>query len=184
MNLTSKAFNIALQAHKHQKRKGGNYPYAVHLLDVAKYVMYETDKEHVIAAAFLHDVLEDTDYANLHTDFNEEVTHLVLFCTEKGNSPDKSDQELKNSWKSRKQDSINKLNNASKEEALVFVADKVANLLSIKEDLLQKKDVFTLFRASKQDVKWYYTEVFTHAQRLLPNTRLVAVYEDLLRVFD
>ena len=185
MDLIQKALVVAYDLHKGTPRKGGDYPYFVHLLDVAKYVMYETQDESVVAAALLHDTIEDVGYTEeeLREEFNDKVAELVLFCTEKGNTPDKTDAELKASWKERKTRSIEKLGTASRDEVLVFVADKVSNLLSVKEDLLAGKDVFSLFRASKEDVEWYYREVYECAQERLPGTRLLAVHEDLMKVF-
>ena len=62
-----KAYNYALEKHGDQKRNSGE-PYIVHPLQVA-YVLAEMGlDEQTIAAALLHDVIEDTDATdeNLH----------------------------------------------------------------------------------------------------------------------
>ena len=187
MDLIQQALITAYDLHKEGMRKGGTYPYFVHILDVAKYVMYETKDPQVIAAALLHDSIEDTSYTKqqLKKDFPEKVVQLVLFCTEPENRPDKTKTQQQESWKRRKQHSISNLTNATREELLVFVSDKVANLLSIHEDILHKTDVFSLFNASKQEVQWYYKSVHEKAQKHLANTRLMSVYTHLLReVFE
>ena len=56
-----KAINTATTLHKDQKRKGGEYPYAVHLFSVAWILKDYTEDEDVIVASLLHDVLEVTE---------------------------------------------------------------------------------------------------------------------------
>lgn len=60
--LIRKAFEVALDAHKDQRRKSGE-PYIYHPLAVAQIVASEIGLGAVaISAALLHDVVEDTDY--------------------------------------------------------------------------------------------------------------------------
>ena len=60
--LIRKAFDLALDAHSDQRRKTGE-PYIFHPIAVAKIVAYEIGLgSESIAAALLHDVVEDTEY--------------------------------------------------------------------------------------------------------------------------
>ena len=60
--LIRKAFDIALDAHKDQRRKTGE-PYIYHPIEVAKIVANEIGLGATsIASALLHDVIEDSDY--------------------------------------------------------------------------------------------------------------------------
>src|SRR5690606_20261607 len=60
--LIRKAFHIALDAHKDQRRKTGE-PYIYHPIEVAKIVANEIGLGgNSIACALLHDVIEDSDY--------------------------------------------------------------------------------------------------------------------------
>lgn len=60
--LIRKAFNLAIEAHKDQRRKSGE-PYIYHPIAVAKIVADEIGLDApAIAAALLHDVVEDTQY--------------------------------------------------------------------------------------------------------------------------
>lgn len=60
--LIRSAFNLAVEAHSEQRRKTGE-PYIYHPIAVAKIVAYEIGLGAIsIAAALLHDVVEDTDY--------------------------------------------------------------------------------------------------------------------------
>lgn len=185
MDLVEKAFLKSYVLHKNQVRKMSGVPYFVHLLDAAKYVMYETNDENIISAAFLHDVLEDTSYSEseLLSDFGEDVFYLVKFCTEDGNNFDSSEEEQKASWKVRKTKSIAKLENASVDELLVFCADKVSNLLSMREDLINGVDIWSKFHGSRDDVFWYYSEIQKSLASKLESKRIFMIYEDLMNIF-
>ena len=71
-NLIANAASFAGFAHGYsrQLRKYTNDPYPIHLMEVADIVSSVTDDEEIIAAAWLHDVVEDT-----------EVTHKILLST-------------------------------------------------------------------------------------------------------
>lgn len=78
ITMIKKAYQIALDAHKDQKRKSGE-PYIIHPLCVAIILAdLEMDKE-TIAAGILHDVVEDTVMSldELKAEFGEEVALLV-----------------------------------------------------------------------------------------------------------
>lgn len=74
-----KAFDIAVEAHKEQRRKTGE-PYIYHPIAVAKIVAYEIGLDTTsIVAALLHDVVEDTDYTieDIERLFGENVARIV-----------------------------------------------------------------------------------------------------------
>ena len=79
--------NFATEKHKGQKRDDGN-DYIIHPIRVAKLVdefkgKYSTNRKVLLAAAFLHDTLEDTNtsYKELVDNFGEVVASLVLELT-------------------------------------------------------------------------------------------------------
>ena len=77
-SLIEKAYHMADDAHKDQKRKSGE-PYIIHPLCVAIILAeLEMDKETIIAG-LLHDVIEDTEYSKevIANEFSEEVAALV-----------------------------------------------------------------------------------------------------------
>jgi GTP pyrophosphokinase len=77
--LIRKAFDIAVDAHKEQRRKSGE-AYIFHPINVAKIVAYEIGLGATsIAAALLHDVVEDTPITveDLAKQLNPKVAHLV-----------------------------------------------------------------------------------------------------------
>ncbi len=72
------AYELAVKAHEGQLRKSGE-PYIIHPLSVA-YILAELELDiESIAAAILHDVVEDTDYTreDIERLFNKEVALLV-----------------------------------------------------------------------------------------------------------
>lgn len=77
------AFQLAYEAHSHQFRRSGE-PYILHPIAVATIAAEELwlDAAPVIAA-FLHDVVEDTDYTNddIRERFGDDVAFLVRVVT-------------------------------------------------------------------------------------------------------
>lgn len=83
--LTKKARDFAKRAHEGQKRKFSGEPYIKHPIAVAKIVATVEHDEFMIAAAFLHDVVEDTDVTieEIEMFFGSEVAELVDGLTNK-----------------------------------------------------------------------------------------------------
>ncbi|WP_442266724.1 RelA/SpoT family protein [Tenacibaculum sp. ZS6-P6] len=81
--LIRKAFEVAVEAHSSQRRKSGE-PYIFHPIAVAKIVAYEIGLGATsIAAALLHDVVEDTHYTveDMEQLFGETVARIVSGLT-------------------------------------------------------------------------------------------------------
>ena len=77
--LIRKAFDVAVDAHSQQRRKTGE-PYIFHPIAVAKIVAMEIGLGATsIAAALLHDVVEDTDYTldDMEQLFGETIARIV-----------------------------------------------------------------------------------------------------------
>jgi (p)ppGpp synthase/HD superfamily hydrolase len=181
-DIIQKALIVSYYIHKNQFRKKSKTPYFVHLLDVAKYLFYETDNKDIICAGLLHDSLEDTDYPRelLKKEFGERVYNLVEFMTEPENDKTKSKMDLMSTWRFRKEHSINKLDSASDDEALVFLADKLSNLLSMKEDIIDGVDLWSKFNAPKEEIKWYYTSIRDKLSERFKEKRIFKIFSDLV----
>jgi (p)ppGpp synthase/HD superfamily hydrolase len=78
------AQGFAMCAHRNQRRKHEDLPCIVHCERVARTVAEYTDDANVIAAAMIHDVLEDTDVTaeEMQRVFGDAITDLVLEVTD------------------------------------------------------------------------------------------------------
>src|SRR5690554_6006321 len=79
VEIITKAFNIAHEAHKGSRRRSGE-PYIMHPLAVARIVSREIGLGSTsISAALLHDVVEDTDYTveDIEVIFGERIAKIV-----------------------------------------------------------------------------------------------------------
>jgi (p)ppGpp synthase/HD superfamily hydrolase len=74
-----KAKQFAEKYHKTQFRRFSHEPYVVHPISVAERLMRLTKDNELIIAAFLHDVLEDTEatYELVKTEFGETIANIV-----------------------------------------------------------------------------------------------------------
>ena len=78
-SLLDRAILFAVQAHAGTQRRGTAVPYVVHPVEAVVSVATMTDDQEVLAAAALHDVVEDTDVTldELRAQFGERVACLV-----------------------------------------------------------------------------------------------------------
>ena len=126
LQLVLRAVEFAAHKHKDQRRKGVSAsPYINHPIALAKILVEEggISDANVIAAALLHDTLEDTQTTKqeLVGEFGELIANVVDEVTDtKG--VDKA---------TRKRLQISKASHSSREAKLVKLADKIANLRDI-----------------------------------------------------
>lgn len=82
--LVERAARFAILAHSGQKRKYTGEPYLVHLEEVADLVDRAGVRDEVVAAAWLHDVLEDTtvDVLELTREFGLDIASMVSMLTD------------------------------------------------------------------------------------------------------
>ncbi len=93
LDFVQRAFDFANEAHKDVRRRSGE-PYMLHPIDVAKIVVSDIGLGHKsIAAALLHDVVEDTDYTleDIRSRFGDKVASLVDGLTKIKNLLDNRD---------------------------------------------------------------------------------------------
>lgn len=83
LTLIKKAYDFAKMAHAPQKRRSGE-PYIIHPVEVAQICAIELMLDvNTIVTAFLHDVVEDTEYTleDIKREFGEDVAFLVNALT-------------------------------------------------------------------------------------------------------
>lgn len=153
--LVARAFAFALKAHGTQVRKGTPVPYISHPLAVAALVMEHLGSDNEIAAAFLHDVVEDTRVTlpEIEAEFGPKVAAIVAGCTDGA----KDAEGNKEPWRTRKERYLAHLTIAEPGTLLVSAADKLHNARAIVGDArLHGPEFWTRFRATPEDILWYY----------------------------
>lgn len=156
--LVERALRVAAAAHAGQPRKGSGVPYVSHVAGVALILERAGwSDEHVLAAAILHDVVEDTGVTldSLSAEFPAAVVRLVAALSET-----KTDTTGgKRPWEQRKRDHIEQLRNAPVEACAIALADKLHNLETMLLDLEAGTIRFEDFNATPDQLLWYYEEI-------------------------
>jgi len=127
--LLMKALSFAANKHRSQFRKGSEpIPYINHPIAVADLIV-RTGKIHdeaTLAAALLHDTVEDTDTTldDLEAEFGPEISKLVAELTD--------DKKLPKEERKRLQ--IEHAPSLSRRARIVKLADKICNLRDVVQD--------------------------------------------------
>lgn len=149
--MIQKAARFAAKAHAGAMRKGCAIPYIYHPMEVALIVAQITGDEDVIAAAYLHDVLEDTAVTagEIEAVFGSRVLGLVRAETE-----DKS-----RTWRERKSTTIQHLQGASREVKILTLGDKLSNMRSTARDYMVEGDaIWQRFHETRKECHRWYLE--------------------------
>jgi len=159
MNLIEKAIEFANRAHSGQVRKYSNLPYILHPLEVMNRVAHETDSPVVIAAAALHDIIEDCGEfeGEFYLNFPVEVRDIVIELTN-------ASYESKLPREERKCIDRKKLCGASREAKFIKIIDRYCNV----RDFLDDRD-----KVSEKFIKIYLGET-----TLLLNECLTGVHTE------
>ena len=149
--LFDRAVRLAIEAHGGTERRGKGFPYVLHPLEAATIVATATNDPEMLAAAVLHDVVEDTDISidQLRQLFGDRVARLVHTETApKGLS-----------WRAKREHQVARLAAADRDSQLVALGDKLSNMRAIALDHAAIGDaLWSRFNApgGKQDIAWYY----------------------------
>lgn len=167
MELVSKAIIFAVEAHDGMRRKKHRTPYILHPMEAAVIVGSMTDDQELIAAAALHDVVEDTNITidEIEEKFGKRVKELVESETE----DKRADLPPASTWRIRKEESLEVLRNSNDDAVLmVWLGDKLANMRAIYRDWKKDGDkVWECFnQKDPKEHAWYYTTIATLTERL------------------
>ena len=160
MELVSEAIAFAVKAHDGMRRKKSNAPYILHPMEAAVIVGTMTDDQNLIAAAALHDVVEDADITlqKIEEKFGKRVRELVESETE----DKRADLPPSDTWRIRKEESLEVLKSTDDVGVLmVWLGDKLANMRSIYRDF-KVEGVQMWQRFNQKDVNeqaWYYRSI-------------------------
>ena len=126
MDTLVEAVKLASKLHSRQRKKKSivpNVPYMGHLMEVAGIVQANGGDEITVAAALLHDAIEDQGAEareQIRDTLGQEVLDIVEACTESETFP-------KPPWSERKAAYLSLMDAASLQVLLVIVADKLQN---------------------------------------------------------
>jgi hypothetical protein len=126
--LAQAAIDFARTHHDEQRREGDSASFLLHPLEVASLLARSRYPDHVVAAAVLHDVLEDTDVsaAELEERFGPEVARLVELVSD---DPAIEDEEA------QKDDVRERVRRAGGFAPVVYGADKVSKVRELRIQL-------------------------------------------------
>ena len=167
MELVSEAVVFAVKAHDGMRRKKSEAPYILHPMEAAVIVGTMTDDQNLIAAAALHDVVEDAGISieEIEEKFGKRVRELVGSETE----DKRADLPPSDTWRIRKEESLAVLRDTADVDVLmVWIGDKLANMRSIYRDWKVEGDAMWQ-RFNQKNVKeqaWYYSSIVKLTERL------------------
>ena len=167
MELVSEAIMFAVKAHDGMRRKKSELPYILHPMEAAVIVGTMSDDQNLIAAAALHDVVEDAGVTleEVEARFGKRVRELVGAETE----DKRADLPPTDTWRIRKEESLEVLRNTDDMGVLiVWLGDKLANMRSIYRDF-KVEGVQMWQRFNQKDVNeqaWYYRSIIKLTDRL------------------
>lgn len=155
-DLLDRAIVFAVRAHHNSERRGKGFPYIVHPLEAVEIVATITPDQELLAAAALHDTVEDTDVTvdQLRQEFGDRIANLVHA---------ESDQQMEGipeeeSWHARKQAAIDRLAAATHDAKIVAMGDKLSNMRAIYRDYITQGDeLWKIFHVKdKASHEWHY----------------------------
>ena len=119
--LVAEAYRLAADAHEGQRRKDDGTPYITHPVAVAELLHDAGFDDEVVAAALLHDVVEDTemDRDEIAERFGDRVAELVGALSEDDGIQDYED---------RKREHREQVAESGRDAIAIYIADKLSNL--------------------------------------------------------
>lgn len=160
MELFDEAVIFACRKHSGQRRKLSDAPYFLHPMEVASIVGTMSEDQNLLAAAVLHDTVEDTDTTleEIKEIFGTRVYLLVMTETEEK----REDRPPKETWKLRKEETLNIIEHTKDMDVKkLWLGDKLSNLRSFCREYRKHGDSFWN-RFNQNDPKqqeWYYRKI-------------------------
>ena len=177
--LLDRAILFAVKAHAGTERRGKGFPYIVHPMEAMEIVATITPDQELLAAAALHDTVEDTNVTieEIRDQFGERVANLVAAESDvfiEG----KSEEET---WHARKQAAMDRLAAAPHDAKIVALGDKLSNMRAIARDYAMMGDkLWDIFHAKDpSDHEWHYRGL-ANSLRELSDTFAFQEFENLI----
>ena len=178
--LMDRAIVFAVKAHHNTERRGKGFPYIIHPLEAVEIVATMTTDQELLAAAALHDTIEDTDVTveQIRAQFGDRIAELVH--SESDQFTEGVSEE--DSWHDRKQAAIDRLAAASHDAKIVALGDKLSNMRAIWRDYQVKGDaLWSIFHVKdKASHEWHYRGLAASLSELSDTF----AYREFLRLID
>ena len=184
-DLLDRAIIFAVQAHHNTERRGKGFPYIVHPMEAMEIVATITPDQELLAAAALHDTVEDTDVTveQIREAFGERVASLVHAESDQLNGEvftgGANEEET---WHVRKQAAIDRLAAAPHDAKIVAMGDKLSNMRAIWRDYQTKGDeLWNIFHVKdKASHEWHYRGLAASLSEL----KDTFAYQEFVRLID
>lgn len=177
--LLDRAIIFAVKAHAGTERRGKGFPYIVHPMEAMEIVATMTPDLELLAAAALHDTVEDTGVTveQICQEFGERVASLV--AAESDVVMEGISEE--DSWHARKQAAIDRLAKAPHDAKIVALGDKLSNMRAIARDYAVQGDkLWSLFHTKDpNEHEWHYRGL-ANSLRELSDTFAFKEFESLI----
>lgn len=178
--LLDRAIIFAVKAHHDTERRGKGFPYIVHPMEAVEIVASITSDQELLAAAALHDTIEDTEVTvdDIRREFGDRIAELVH--AESDQFTEGVSEE--DSWHDRKQAAIDRLAAASHDAKIVAMGDKLSNMRAIWRDYQVKGDaLWSIFHAKeKASHEWHYRGLAASLSEL----KDTFAYQEFVRLID
>lgn len=160
MDIFEEALLFATEKHSGQIRRMADTPYILHPVEVAAIVSTMTEDREVLAAAVLHDTVEDTDTTleEIREKFGKRVSLLVMTETE----DKREDKPPAETWELRKEETLLILENTKNIYVkMMWLGDKLSNMRSFARAYRKKGDELWQEFNQKDPAKqaWYYKSI-------------------------
>lgn len=183
--LLDRAIVFAVKAHHNTERRGKGFPYIVHPMEAVEIVATLTTDQELLAAAALHDTVEDTEVTveQIRQEFGDRIASLVHAESDQLNGEvftgGANEEET---WHARKQAAIDRLAAAPHDAKIVALGDKLSNMRAIWRDYQTKGDeLWKIFHVKdKASHEWHYRGLAASLSEL----KGTFAYEEFVRLIN
>jgi (p)ppGpp synthase/HD superfamily hydrolase len=170
--LTQAAVEFASERHAGQRRSADEAPFVLHPIEAASILERSHYPDHVVAAAVLHDVLEDTEAqrSELEEQFGPDVADLVAIVSD---DPAIADEE------EQKDEVRERVRRAGGYAPAVYAADKISKVRELRTMLA--RGVAGEEVAVKRE---RYAKALAMLEEAIPGSRLVELLRFELEALD
>ena len=183
-DLLDRAIKFAVDAHHNTERRGKGFPYIVHPMEAVEIVATITSDQELLAAAALHDTIEDTDVtvAQIRAAFGDRIAHLVHAESDQIDGVLFDGRNEEETWHARKQAAIDRLASAPHDAKIVAMGDKLSNMRAIWRDYQAKGDaLWNIFHVKdKASHEWHYRGLAASLSELQDTF----AYQEFVRLID